>query len=156
TDPSPPKKDDERWCFEIDKGKRKIQDVGGGRWAEYIDSKLWRMHKEGRRTDEVVELYTDDPKPTVSRLFDDHILWRTVGDRGWRQGSSGHWREGDPGDSPPPHLSFLIGTWEFQDGAQSHMRIEWDKEEKLFKGFLTKPGVAPQNVGFSVGEHCWT
>lgn len=47
----------------------------------------------------------------------------------------------------------LIGEWEAQiPGNNYRLRVDWDGGDSKFKGYITKLGVASQNVGFAVGE----
>jgi hypothetical protein len=85
---------DPRLLYIIDNGNnRYIKDMGNGRWAEYNKGKLLRFHKEVGRTDKFVELFTDDPLPTASRLFNSGIVWRGPNDVQWRPGSTGGWKD---------------------------------------------------------------
>lgn len=84
---------DPRVIFVFDNGARYIKHTGAGTWAEYKDGKLWRMHKEVSRTDKFIELYTDAPKPTETRLFISEVRWRLPGEKEWREGSVGGWKD---------------------------------------------------------------
>jgi hypothetical protein len=85
---------DPRLLYIMDNGNnRYIKDMGNGRWAEYNNGKLLRFHKEVGRTDKFVELFTDDPIPTASRLFNSGITWRGANEVQWRAGSTGGWKD---------------------------------------------------------------
>jgi hypothetical protein len=84
---------DPRLLYVFDNGNRYLRDQGNGRWAEYKNGKLWRFHKEVGRTDKFVELFTDDPGPTATRVFNAGTMWRAPNDPQWRQGSTGGWKD---------------------------------------------------------------
>jgi hypothetical protein len=84
---------DLRVIFVFDMENRYIRDLGNGTWAEYRNGKLARMHRENGRTEQFVELFTNDPQPTLTRLTNRGVFWRLPTDRDWRQGSSGGWRD---------------------------------------------------------------
>lgn len=51
----------------------------------------------------------------------------------------------------------LIGEWQAQiENNNFSFSVNWDKEQALFKGILTKQGEASQNVGFTIGEVFYT
>lgn len=59
--------------------------------------------------------------------------------------------------SSPAKFDFLVGEWEARTSSNHYrMRVEWDKDNNQFRGFLTKQGEVSAAVGFRVGEHVWT
>jgi hypothetical protein len=70
--------------------------------------------------------------------------------------------DGLPGSLPqnqnsyPAKFGFLIGEWEsLVPGNHWRMRVRWDSPSGQFRGYLTKQGLASENVGFQIGEHVW-
>jgi hypothetical protein len=51
------------------------------------------MHKEVSRNEKYVELFTDMPQATETRLFNNGIKWKTTGDKEWRDGANGGWKD---------------------------------------------------------------
>ncbi len=85
---------DPRLLFVHDNGgNRYIKSLGNGQWAEYRGGKLYRTFKEAGRTEKYIEIVTDTPQPTTTRLFNDRVMWKTVGDKEWRQGDTGGWKD---------------------------------------------------------------
>jgi hypothetical protein len=85
---------DPRVLFVHDNGNnRYIKNLGGGKWAEYRNGQLNRTFKEVNRTNDYIEIYTEMPQPTTTRLYNKGVKWMTVGDRDWRQGDTGGWKD---------------------------------------------------------------
>jgi hypothetical protein len=59
-------------------------------------------------------------------------------------------------DAYPAKFGFLIGEWEcLTPGNHYRMRVGWDSPSGQFRGYLTKQGLAMEDVGFKIGEHMW-
>ena len=82
---------DPRRVWVTDEGNRWFKETGRGRWTEFINGRPDRHFDERGRTREFVELYTEAPIPTWTRLHPRRIFWRAEGDSGWRPGAFGGW-----------------------------------------------------------------
>jgi hypothetical protein len=84
---------DPRTLYVTNDPGRYFRDTGNGRWAEYKNNRLHRMHREVGRTDRFIEIYTEDPQPANSRLTNTGIVWRLANENQWRQGAAGGWKD---------------------------------------------------------------
>lgn len=51
----------------------------------------------------------------------------------------------------------LVGEWESQDSGNKYvMQVSFNEKEKKYEGILSKQGPLSQEVGFQLGELCWT